>query len=221
MSEPPPDGPTDANVPGTATAAAVPSGAHRHPGGRPRLPDTDRAILRAVGELMAEEGVRGTTINAVAARSGVARGTVYRRFPNRSAMIAAAVRASGAWPELSLGDDLEANVRRQAEESRAVLARPEFQAMMPALLEMGLNGEADETVRSTVFPRRRQMGAMYERLAGEAGFRTDVAPTLPNDLLIGAMIYRLLHDGAAPSSDEAQAIVDVILDGVRRREVGR
>ena len=48
----------------------------RHPGGRPRLPDTERAILKAVGELMAEQGVSGTTINAVAARSGVARGTV-------------------------------------------------------------------------------------------------------------------------------------------------
>jgi AcrR family transcriptional regulator len=68
----------------------------RHPGGRPRLPDTERAILKAVGELMAEQGVSGTTINAVAARSGVARGTVYRRWPNRSAMIAAAVRAPAA-----------------------------------------------------------------------------------------------------------------------------
>ena len=64
----------------SAESLTEPNG-QRHRGGRPRLPDTDRAILRAVGELMAEQGMSGTTINAVAARSGVARGTVYRRFP--------------------------------------------------------------------------------------------------------------------------------------------
>jgi AcrR family transcriptional regulator len=194
------------------------SNGHRRRGGRPRLPGTDRAILQAVGELMAEQGISGTTINAVAARSGVARATVYRRWPNRSAMIAAAVRASHTWPTIEFGDDLVANLRLQAEETRRTLAAADFQALMPALLEMGLNGEADETVRSTVFPRRAQLAEMYRRLAGEAGFRTDIAPELPNDLLVGAMIYRLLHDGAPPSSAEAQALLDVILDGIRRRD---
>ena len=206
MSEPPAESATGSNG--------------RHRGGRPRLPVTDRAILRAVGELMAEQGLSGTTINAVAARSGVARGTVYRRFPNRSAMVAAAVRASRDWRPIDVGDDIEANYREQAEEARAVLAQPAFQAMMPALLEMGLNGEADDEVRSTVFPRRRQMAEMYARLAGPAGYRTDIAPELPNDLLVGAMIYRLLYEGAPPPSHEVQGMVDVILDGIRRREDG-
>ena len=61
------------------------------------------------------------------------------------------------------------------------------------------------------------MAEMYARLAGPAGYRTDIAPELPNDLLVGAMIYRLLYDGAPPSSDEVQGMVDVILDGIRRR----
>ena len=62
------------------------------------------------------------------------------------------------------------------------------------------------------------MAEMYERLAGDAGFRTDVPPALPNDLLIGAMLYRLLYDGRPPASDEVQGMVDVILDGIRRRD---
>ena len=190
----------------------------RHKGGRPRLPDTDRAILKAVGELMAEQGVSGTTINAVATRSGVARGTVYRRWPNRSAMIAAAVRASRGWEPLELGDDIEDNFRQQAEEARRVLAEPAFQALMPALLEMGLTGQADDLVRATVFPRRHEMAEMYATLADAAGYRTDIAPQLPNDLLVGAMLYHLLYDGAPPSSDEVQAMVGVILDGIRCRD---
>ena len=135
-------------------------------------------------------------------------------------MIAAAVRASRDWRPIDVGDDIEANYREQAEEARAVLAQPAFQAMMPALLEMGLNGEADDEVRSTVFPRRRQMAEMYARLAGPAGYRTDIAPELPNDLLVGAMIYRLLYEGAPPPSHEVQGMVAVILDGIRRRAEG-
>ena len=136
-------------------------------------------------------------------------------------MIAATVRASRDWQPMEVGDDIEANYRDQAEEARAVLAQPAFQAIMPALLEMGLNGEADDEVRSTVFPRRRQLAEMYAQLAGPAGYRTDIAPELPNDLLIGAMIYRLIYDGAPPTSGEVQGMVDVILDGVRRREDDR
>lgn len=190
----------------------------RHAGGRPRLPDTDRAIVKAVADLLTEQGVRGTTINAVAERAGVARGTVYRRWPNRSAMIASAIRASRTLEPLELSDDLEANVRRQAEEARIALAEPSFQAMIPTLAEMQLNGESDDIVRSTIFPRRRQMAEMYERLAGAAGYRTDIPPELPNDLLIGAMLYRLFYDGRPPTADDVQGMVDVILDGIRRRD---
>ena len=62
---------------------------------------------------------------------------------------------------------------------------------------------------------------MYERLAEPAGYRTDITPELPNDLLVGAMIYRLIYEGAPPASDEVQGMVDVILNGLRRREDGR
>jgi AcrR family transcriptional regulator len=201
---------------GSSADRQTTSNGHRHAGGRPRLPDTDRAIVKAVADLMAEQGVRGTTINAVADRAGVARGTVYRRWPNRSAMIADAIRASRSWEPLELGDDLEHNIRQQAEEARTVLAEPSFQAMIPALAEMQLNGESDEVVRSTVFPRRRQMAEMFQRLAGSAGYRTDIPPELPNDLLVGAMLYRLLYDGRPPTSDEVAGMVDVILAGIRR-----
>ena len=188
---------------------------HRHAGGRPRLPGTDRAIIKAVAELMTEQGVRGTTINAVADRAGVARGTVYRRWPNRSAMIASAIRASRTLEPLELSDDLERNIRRQAEEARIALAEPSFQAMIPTLAEMQLNGESDDIVRSTIFPRRRQMAEMYERLAAGAGYRTDIPPELPNDLLIGAMLYRLFYDGRPPAAADVQGMVDVILAGIR------
>jgi AcrR family transcriptional regulator len=59
--------------------------------GRPRLQETDHRILHAVLELLHEHGTAAVSIDAVATRSGVARTTIYRRYRNRSELIAAAL----------------------------------------------------------------------------------------------------------------------------------
>ena len=62
------------------------------------------------------------------------------------------------------------------------------------------------------------MSRLYAELAEASGFRTDIAPNLPNDILIGALLYHLLYHGRVPDAAEAQAIVNVVLDGIRVRE---
>ncbi len=52
---------------------------------------TDR-ILASAHEVLVEHGYGATTIDAVAARAGVARATIYRRWPSKPALIAAAAR---------------------------------------------------------------------------------------------------------------------------------
>ena len=55
--------------------------------GRPRNSDTDGRVLAAVLDLVSEVGVAGVTVTAVAARAGVARATVYLRWPSRAAAV--------------------------------------------------------------------------------------------------------------------------------------
>jgi AcrR family transcriptional regulator len=52
--------------------------------GRPRDPQVDRDILAATIELLGEDGFDGLSIEAVAARAGVGKTTVYRVGPRRS-----------------------------------------------------------------------------------------------------------------------------------------
>lgn len=56
--------------------------------GRPRDPDVDQRIVAAARALLREHGLDGLTISAVAARAGVGRPTVYRRYatPQQIAM---------------------------------------------------------------------------------------------------------------------------------------
>jgi AcrR family transcriptional regulator len=55
--------------------------------GRPRSEQAEQAILDATMELMAAHGFRALTIEAVAARAGVAKTTVYRRWGGKDELV--------------------------------------------------------------------------------------------------------------------------------------
>ena len=55
--------------------------------GRPRSAQSHWAILDATLELVAEEGIQGASIEGIAARAGVGKTTIYRRWPSKEASI--------------------------------------------------------------------------------------------------------------------------------------
>src|SRR6187549_231991 len=61
------------------------------PRGRPRDPAVKDAILRAARELLTQGGPGAVTMEAVAARAGVGKPTVYRWWPDRHAVAMAAL----------------------------------------------------------------------------------------------------------------------------------
>src|SRR3954469_17330558 len=90
--------------------------------GRPRDPRRDEAILEAALELVAEVGYDRVTIDALAARPGVSKPTIYLRFPGgKAAVIAAAIMARKSaepgYPDTgALRGDLVAYVQRSIEQ---------------------------------------------------------------------------------------------------------
>lgn len=82
---------TASNSSATATAATAAVEPGPRPGRR-RDPEIDDAILDAALALFQEDGYRGVTIEGVAARAGVGKATVYRRYPTRAAMVVDAAR---------------------------------------------------------------------------------------------------------------------------------
>lgn len=76
---------------------------HRNVGpGRPRRTETDDKIVSATLDLIRERGPKAVNVAAVAARSGIARTTIYRRYRDRTDLLQAALRPvteRGAPPE--------------------------------------------------------------------------------------------------------------------------
>ena len=74
------------------SSASVTAPAARRPG-RPRSERADRAIIDAALSLFAERGVEGLCIEEVAARAGVGKATIYRRWPGKEDLLLDALAA--------------------------------------------------------------------------------------------------------------------------------
>src|SRR5262245_8191594 len=61
--------------------------------GRPRSVQADRAIIDATLELFAESGAGGLCIEKVAAKAGVGKATIYRRWPGKEDLLLDAISA--------------------------------------------------------------------------------------------------------------------------------
>src|SRR5207244_13402292 len=94
--------------------STIEPGAKRGPG-RPRSAEADQAILGATISLLAEGGYDALTMEKVAARAGVGKATVYRRWGSKVELAVDALKASLADVEVhatgSLRDDLTSYVR--------------------------------------------------------------------------------------------------------------
>src|SRR4051794_23590692 len=94
------------------------------PRGRPRDPARDEAILGAALGLVAECGYERTTVDKIAARAGVSKPTIYRRWPHgKDELVAAAVsaRREDMKPDIDTGSlrgDLLALVAQNVESVR-------------------------------------------------------------------------------------------------------
>jgi AcrR family transcriptional regulator len=184
------------------------------PLGRPRARGADEAILHATLDLLADVGLEGTTIRAIAERAGVARATIYLRWPSRDALITAAVQRAMGGPPFLMTGDLREDLRRGAERARKVFAQPTFQAVLPEIVRAFLSGEP-ATTYDVLAPNRRGIADEYARLAADTGFRTDIDPDVVVDLVIGGHLNHLLATGRAPSEKLSKQMLEVVVAGLR------
>ena len=81
--------------------------------GRPRSEQAEQAIIEATLDLFGEQGFEGVCVEAVAARAGVGKATIYRRWPNKEELLLAALSSMKSpipEPTGSVRDDLVAHM---------------------------------------------------------------------------------------------------------------
>jgi len=188
--------------------------------GRPRSTSADQAILDAALALLAEVGVAGLTMSGVVQRSGVARATVYRRYPTREAMTAAALaRVKGREP-FRLSGDVEEDIATGVHQAAAVLASAAFRRFLPSFVAEAMRGPASVRAQmERVAPNHGQIAREYDEIAAAAGLRTDIDPATVADIIQGAMLMRLLATGRPPTRQAEADLVAVLRRGLQAEAI--
>jgi AcrR family transcriptional regulator len=189
--------------------------------GRPRSPRADGAILDATLELLAEQGLEGLSVEAVAARAGVGKATIYRRWPSRDEMIAAAfasVNADIAAPDS--GDMRSDLVALLGEFQRATL-RSVPAAMMPRLIAAVLTRPEllQPFLANALAPRRAALLEALARARARGELRADADLELAFGMIVGSVFQTALLGQAESLSDPTlpARLVDALLDGIGAR----
>jgi len=202
---------------GGAQPKQDPQTSNGRPPGRPRDAAIDELVLRATIDLMAERGIEATTIQAVSDRTGIARATIYLRWPGRSALVLAALRWAIGRPPFELSGDIATDLKRGVERVLWVFSQPMFIAAMPALMGafLGTRDAAPELTFDSLFPNRLRLIDEFERHAAEQGYRTDVDAIALVDALLGSLFMQLIATSRPPSPAFGHEVVAVLLAGAR------
>ncbi|GAA4640007.1 TetR/AcrR family transcriptional regulator [Actinoallomurus vinaceus] len=190
------------------------------PPGRPRSERADKAIVDATLDLLAEEGgVAGVSIEAVAARAGVGKTTIYRRWPNKEALIIDALAALKeplieprgesvredliAWAKVFIADKSD---KKRVDCYWSILSSAE---RYPELITR-FNQEVIE-------PRREAIRQVLRRGIATGELRPDLDVELALWILTGTMAHRARASSAGPvPEDFAERVVDELIAGLGR-----
>src|SRR5258707_9790948 len=104
------------------------------PRGRPRDQHADAKILKATIRLLEQHGFRAVTLEGIAEEAGVARTTVYRRWPNKAAVVLGAFLTPVAPPIALPGHPVSVGRLRLPKQLPTRAVSPKDGPAFPALL---------------------------------------------------------------------------------------
>lgn len=179
-------------------------------GGRPRSPRIHEAILNAAVELVLENGFKSLSMDAIAGRAGVGRMTIYRRWPNKAAIImdAFVARVDPNTHFLPAKNYLD-SIRLQMRTMARVFRGKDGTLLRALLAEAQFDPELATALRERWTMPRRRMAIAYFAEGKKKGFlQPDVNPDGMIDVLYAPIYYRL-QMGTGPLSD---AYIDEIFE---------
>jgi len=199
------------------TSTADVADQERRAPGRPRSARADEAIIEAVLDLIAG----GTTIEAlsiesVAAKAGVGKATIYRRWANKEQLIVDAVASlKGPVPQVA-GESVRADLitlvsaMRNSQHGRAG-------QVMPCLIpEIRRNPQVYERYQLAMAPRRQVLREVLERGVRTGELRVDLDIDIAVLMLSGPMLVQTIMnwDPNLATDGLAERLVDWVLAGI-------
>jgi AcrR family transcriptional regulator len=187
---------------------------------RPRSEEARRKALVAAAALIVERGVGNLTIEEVAARSGVAKTTIYRHWPERAALILDTVRATFtdvATPDTgTLRGDLEAWFGGMV---RADLSG-QVGEIMPSLLDAaGRDPEIAQLLDQLTDERQGPILEIVSRAQERGELPADLDNRVVVGTIVGPIVFRKLAWRQPIDAAYVRGCLDVAIAGLSRQNL--
>jgi AcrR family transcriptional regulator len=179
-----------------------------------------RDVLGATLRILTEAGFSSLNFHGVAARAGIATGTIEKNWNSKLDLVIDALHEAFAdYPIPDTGtlrEDCCAYLRQTADG----LATPGARSVIAGLVGDSVrDDELTESIRSKlVEPRLQALHTMVDRAIARGELDPDIDPAVLVDTLAGPLYHRLLITGEPIDQAAADAIVHLVLDGAIRRE---
>jgi len=182
--------------------------------------------LDAARTVYGDRGWSGFTVDEVARRAGVGKGSLYLRWPNKAALLVDAVRsAAPSVGNINLGN-LELDLREFARQWMAFVQSVEGSMISRLVMDRRSNEELAAVIGELDYPDYiRSTRALVRRAVERGEIEPGITPTLIADLVAGAITthVRSTPPGLAKiahTESYLTQLVDVVLRGVGYRDVG-
>ena len=186
--------------------------------GRPRSEEAHRAILNAAIDLFIEQGYEAMSIEGVAARAGVGKTTIYRRWTSKEDLLVAAMNEVVFDVEINDTGILRQDLIRVATNIQTVFASSRagavFARMVPHMAADTPLGRAHHD--RVLEPRFAHLEEIVQRGIEQGELRPDVDAKLVRALLVGPVLVWMLTRQLTEKGirKRAEQIVDAILPGL-------
>jgi AcrR family transcriptional regulator len=198
---------------------SAPLGPERLRRGRPRSEQAERAIIDATLDLFAESGAEGLCIEKVAARAGVGKATIYRRWPGKEDLLLDALGALRAPLPEPKGESVREDLVTLLDAMRSEAVDPRQLRQVALLLGEGARYPRliERYVETVVEPRRDVVRAVLRRGVATGELRDGTNIELAVDMLTGAVLARTRLIPDRPDRGYARRVVDELLTGLASR----
>lgn len=187
--------------------------------GRPRDLAAKKAILDAARALLDEGGPGVVTMEVVATRAGVGKPTVYRWWPDRHAVVMAALMAGPNPGEgARAGKSTFDSIRNQLRQIASRFASPTGRHITSMLAAADAESELGKAFRGHfVLARRAEGRAILEQGIADGEVRGDLDLEVALDELYGAVFFRLLLGHAPLDTGFVDKLIEQAMEGMTVR----
>lgn len=187
-------------------------GTGKHAGGGPRRAE---AIFAAALGLLAADGYDGLTMEAVAARSGVNKTTLYRWWPSKDTLLAAALAGSNLLAiDIPDTGSLRGDLLELARGIHRLLTDAATAPVAAAVLSAAPNRPRLAAIGQSFFADRLAgEHPVFQRATDRGELSPSIDPATIMDALAGAIWFRTLLRGAPTPPGYLDDVVDLILCG--------